>query len=942
MPELLRTYVVRNAEQLPQSYVMSVGVQSHPSSLQSQRYTRWSGLSAERRYREVEALMRKFLEGEEAIRSTQQIPAALRKPIEFAEYNGYKFDKNEFMRQFDVEQLSREFGERDRDGRYSDDSNFKKVYSGLADALIAKTRISDPRFQSAFDEQAALKTLSLVERAYAGRNIQLDMNIDSWYGSPLVLDGILLEMDFCWDVDYTPPPEDVAGGVVRGKCECKCNTNCVQQNPCCPKITPYVADLYVVKDYLRCYEVGEMSYIENVIQSEVRERKHRTLEREEFVTERTEEISSFDEKDHQVDEKFSLEKEIESTVKQELSLDTGVTFNYRWGTGDLKMTTDIGYNLTKQDAQKSAQKSAKEIMNKAISRLETKVREFSSRKFFRESEETNKHVFGGTDGAPNDISRQFYYVNSLRRAQVYNYGRRMLLDIYVPEPSELYKRLVKKQFTLTKPVKPAVTPKQITEENYLTYVETYGLTDVEPPPAPASSASYSFSGGTGEPKQAIDIKYTWFGAPYPVVVWNGSGSDVKPDTVVVPNGYRLESMTTSFGDVHFNGHGVNSSLAVDLAGQNLFVDSNGGSRQSVQFPASPPADGAQAITASSMNTTDYKLLVVVHYKLKDEERLKWQTGIYDKIMKGYQQQLADYEAALAKFEEGGERVNPFLLLEDIREQLKQATISYISCQFYDSMNAMRQKVEPCGFPQPDLQEAKKEGEFVRFFEQAFEWKFMNFVLYPYFWGRKCSWEEKKKQESDNLLFQRFLQAGYAGVSISVRPGFEGHVNYFLKTKQIWGKTGQPPVAGPDFVPIYQEIKEDKDNFNTDRDGKINVTNGLDVVTLNGTDQYWNYGNPSANPPIAGFPDPNKIAADIDREIFIDCKQYRIVDIQFLSINSWKIILDRPYEGVDAIDLPWSTGALFIGAPWEFRIPTRLVWLREDARCLPCYPIECEE
>jgi hypothetical protein len=58
--------------------------------------------------------------------------------------------------------------------------------------------------------------------------------------------------------------------------------------------------------------------------------------------------------------------------------------------------------------------------------------------------------------------------------------------------------------------------------------------------------------------------------------------------------------------------------------------------------------------------------------------------------------------------------------------------------------------------------------------------------------------------------------------------------------------------------------------------------------------------------------------------------------------SWKITLDRPYEGDDANNLHWSTGALFVGAPWEFSVPTRLVWLREKGRCLPCYPIECEE
>jgi hypothetical protein len=220
---------------------------------------------------------------------------------------------------------------------------------------------------------------------------------------------------------------------------------------------------------------------------------------------------------------------------------------------------------------------------------------------------------------------------------------------------------------------------------------------------------------------------------------------------------------------------------------------------------------------------------------------------------------------------------------------------------------------------------------------------MTFLFYPYFWARKCTWEEKLQEEADNMLFQRFLRAGYARVSVSVRPGFEGHVNYFLKTKQIWGETGEPPIAGPDFVPIYQEIKEDKDNFNTDRQGKLDVVKGAITVTLNGSDWYWNDGDPSAFPPILPNTDGNKTAADIDRELFIDCKRYRIVDIQLLNApDSWTITLDRPYEGTTASNLPWSTGATFVGAPWEFNVPTRLVWLRQKGRCLPCYPIKCDE
>ncbi len=240
-------------------------------------------------------------------------------------------------------------------------------------------------------------------------------------------------------------------------------------------------------------------------------------------------------------------------------------------------------------------------------------------------------------------------------------------------------------------------------------------------------------------------------------------------------------------------------------------------------------------------------------------------------------------------------------------------------------------------------EAERDGEFVRFFEQAFEWKFMNFVLYPYFWSRKCTWVDKFAEESDNPLFQRFLKAGSARVSISVTLGFESHVLYFLRTKRIWQRSGRPPVTGSDFIPIYQELKENKDYFNTDREGRLDVENGQSTVALKNTDQYWNYGNPSSIPPIPAGVNADKIAADIDREIFIDGKQYRIVNIQLATApDMWTITLERPYEGVDAENLPWSTGAIFVGAPWEFKIPTRLVWLREEGRCLPCYPIECVE
>src|SRR6185503_20310262 len=112
-----------------------------------------------------------------------------------------------------------------------------------------------------------------------------------------------------------------------------------------------------------------------------------------------------------------------------------------------------------------------------------------------------------------------------------------------------------------------------------------------------------------------------------------------------------------------------------------------------------------------------------------------------------------------------------------------------------------------------------------------------------------------------------------------------------------------------------------------------------TITLNSTDYYWDVILSSLN--------VTNINADIDREILLDFKGYRIVDIQpnpaVPTNDSWIITLERNYEGTSQTAMKWSTGAVFVGAPWEFVTPTTLTFLREKSICLPCYPLkECVE
>ena len=141
MPELLKSYVVRNAERLTPKQVGNAGILSHPARLQSIRYQSWKRLCDERRYSEVQAQMTKFLEGEEALRSLKQMPPILRRPVEFAESNGYSFTAEEFLRYANQDELRREFGEIDGNGNYRSDNIFKNVASNIADQMIAEANL---------------------------------------------------------------------------------------------------------------------------------------------------------------------------------------------------------------------------------------------------------------------------------------------------------------------------------------------------------------------------------------------------------------------------------------------------------------------------------------------------------------------------------------------------------------------------------------------------------------------------------------------------------------------------------------------------------------------------------------------------------------------------------------------------------------------------------
>ena len=95
----------------------------------------------------------------------------------------------------------------------------------------------------------------------------------------------------------------------------------------------------------------------------------------------------------------------------------------------------------------------------------------------------------------------------------------------------------------------------------------------------------------------------------------------------------------------------------------------------------------------------------------------------------------------------------------------------------------------------------------KFLEQAFEWSIKDYTFYPYYWAGRDQWQEMYLTENTDTLFRSFLQAGLARVIVTVKPGFEEAIQYFLETGQVWLGGETPIIGDPLYMSIVDEIRE---------------------------------------------------------------------------------------------------------------------------------------
>lgn len=570
-----------------------------------------------------------------------------------------------------------------------------------------------------------------------------------------------------------------------------------------------VADYLKVVQSVHAYVPGEVSNIENVMASELR---HKSSVARDY-SEITDTASKSEETEKISDTTKTSRTDMQTEVAKELDKQQSFSAHARSEGKIAKWTLEVGANYANNTAQHDSTRQAvmksQEITERAMERVLTKISEERVQKIIKEYTETNVHEFDNrgkvtdTDNPdaarPQHITGVYRWIDKKMKNQIYNYGKRTMFEFMVPEPAKLHRLAltVAKAEQLTAPVDPRKAPephtmpnaKAATKELLEYWAGIYGVTLTVIP-----ELNKIFVVNKTEP---------------------GIGNSTRTVKFDVPQNYSCEKIE---GPVHCE------------SGRKLFVNTkvwiyhpvHGG-----EIHYSPNRDSYlnQVGGLNIQNSVDLnvkgrdlesvQIQLKMHCKLSDTFMEAWQTESFNAI-------IAAYEAALQKFQEAQAAIDAAHAEQSAESREKtgnfyrymEADVLKHNCIAYllqDYLNVLGQPFTK-GETMPTFEvilgeKLDRYTALAKFMEQAFEWELMDYTFYPYYWADRGEWQKMYISESVDPLFRSFLQAGMARVVVTVKPGFEDAVQFFLETGLIWNGGEVPVIGEPMYMSIVDEMRE---------------------------------------------------------------------------------------------------------------------------------------
>ena len=515
-----------------------------------------------------------------------------------------------------------------------------------------------------------------------------------------------------------------------------------------------IADLLVVKTHIQRYELGEIVQIKNIVgRREIGNTPETT--------------------DQQTSVPFLLKRETENIITEDSEVGLRATRKY----GHILRTipnVNIAYSNAITDSQNVSSDYAKDLVRHATSNITQRIREQETTRILENFQNDN------------DVSGVYQRVNKVYEAQVFNYGKRLLFSITVPEPAALLQKQLPQgppqDFTLS----PADLGVCAGDNNYYgKYLAQYEVEGVHPPPFDKITVAKTLT-------RVWDDKEIAKGAEVPI-----------------PDGYQAVSVHV---DGMYNYSSADNNGLQVWVGDQHFQWINQQSKKGTDANFNHRSAKFISIVTHGWNITDYGIVVQIVCEPSGTIWEQWRLDTHSKILSASLKKSRDYQNTLSalKCSHGslGSSDTPDRNRRIERTEIKRAAISILLGKDLPGINTIDQDSVPPPLPQtPPPSQRSPRPSHARFFEQAFEWEHMTYILYPSCDARKNVLYDTSTQTNADPLFTEFLHAGEASVDIPVRPLWEQALSYFSMTGLVWEGNDVPSVVDARYLPFAEEMKE---------------------------------------------------------------------------------------------------------------------------------------
>lgn len=567
-----------------------------------------------------------------------------------------------------------------------------------------------------------------------------------------------------------------------------------------------IADYKKVVSKICKYEVGEVAHIENVMARELREKNTTKFHQTQVIETESSEIETEKISDTSTTERFETQTETAKLINEDKQFGAYAKVSSEAWKVHFEAGVNYASNVSKEESNRQAVNQSKEITQRAMERIVSRVKNERTVKTTDEFTEENTHVFDNTESEQH-VSGVFRFINAIYKNQIYNYGKRLMYEFMIPQPSKLHRlgMAVSKNnanaTTIDKPIDPRInypTFSSINESNYQLLASKYKA-DVEIYPETYINLSQSF------------LKEDWTNDGR----WHKSGEF----TIKIPENYGVDTVKGHFDPMNGSHPATwgNMSGIIYIGTKRIVIPNRTSEMPIFVSNFDTEIKNEVKITMTTWDIATYNFNLIVKCKLTDSAKVEWQKKTFQAILKGYFDQLAEYNQSLAEAQTSGIQIldsNPLFYRQIEQNVLRQNCISYL---LDHSTNANNYK--QFGLPmynsnasftnfQVNLDKKMDDyGSFAKFMEQAFEWNLMSYNFYPYYWANKDEWKDLYQFESNDAIFRSFMQSGMARVIVTVKPGFEDAVMHYMAFGQIWNGGQMPVLGNPLYLSIIDELKE---------------------------------------------------------------------------------------------------------------------------------------